>query len=445
MADKTFNTRIQQKHDIEANWKKAENFIPKIGEIIIYDPDVNYNYSRLKIGDGIKTVSKLPFLIDYFTTGYIDEVTGGCPLPSPSVCYTLRIDETNSNPLTACEYMDDAVGIEKGSSDWDTMPIFNEIKPCTFVNGAVNYYLDPNNFALKADGSAATLDGTDGDVMIEFGKFAYRLYKEGNYQYVSITNDPDLVASDNRFQYYAFSRDTVGDVDKMYIGAFKGWVDTNSKLRSIVNGEKPTGNISLNTGKADALLNGENYNILTYGQLVALQCLFIIKYGNLNSQAVLGKGLTEANESALMGGTIDKGMYYGSATDGTTQIKFAGIEDLWGNVAELCEGFETDSDAANYKITYGNKTIVVSSQLANTYNHGYLSKILGNTEGGFIGVEFEGDEITYYADYSGFDPSKVLFFGGGWDFGAISGLFANGTYFSKDEENLRLGVRLAYI
>ena len=31
----TFNTRIQHKHDVEANWLKATTFAPKAGELII--------------------------------------------------------------------------------------------------------------------------------------------------------------------------------------------------------------------------------------------------------------------------------------------------------------------------------------------------------------------------------------------------------------------------
>lgn len=69
--------RLRQKHDIEANWKKATTFAPLSGEIIVYDPDydeatgIGYKYARFKIGiwDGIaehKTeamlVSNLPFL-----------------------------------------------------------------------------------------------------------------------------------------------------------------------------------------------------------------------------------------------------------------------------------------------------------------------------------------------------------------------------------------------
>ena len=61
--EKNMNTRIQHKHDIEVNWEKAINFIPKKGELIVYDPDENYNYSRVKIGDGISTANELPFII----------------------------------------------------------------------------------------------------------------------------------------------------------------------------------------------------------------------------------------------------------------------------------------------------------------------------------------------------------------------------------------------
>ena len=53
--------RIIHKHDIEENWNKATGFIPKQGEIIVYDIDDNYTYERFKIGDGNTTVVNLPF------------------------------------------------------------------------------------------------------------------------------------------------------------------------------------------------------------------------------------------------------------------------------------------------------------------------------------------------------------------------------------------------
>ena len=62
--EKNINSRIQHKHDIETNWLKATTFIPKQGELIVYDRDENYNYERIKIGDGTTIVFNLPFIND---------------------------------------------------------------------------------------------------------------------------------------------------------------------------------------------------------------------------------------------------------------------------------------------------------------------------------------------------------------------------------------------
>lgn len=76
MADKIFNTRVQQKHDVEANWLKATNFIPMLGEIIIYDADETYDCPRVKVGDGKTVVSLLPFTVEPITDTEIDAVFG---------------------------------------------------------------------------------------------------------------------------------------------------------------------------------------------------------------------------------------------------------------------------------------------------------------------------------------------------------------------------------
>ena len=60
-TEKNVNARVVFKHDTEANWKLAINFIPKAGELIIYDKDSSHSYDRFKIGDGITKVNDLPF------------------------------------------------------------------------------------------------------------------------------------------------------------------------------------------------------------------------------------------------------------------------------------------------------------------------------------------------------------------------------------------------
>ena len=86
MAEKKIYGRLVQKHDLEKNWIKAENFIPMAGEVIIYDRDDNitdeslkgtYSYERIKIGDGVQNVNNLPFVsVEVITNDEIDAICG---------------------------------------------------------------------------------------------------------------------------------------------------------------------------------------------------------------------------------------------------------------------------------------------------------------------------------------------------------------------------------
>lgn len=61
MAEKHLKTRIVNKHDVEANWAKAVNFVPLKGELIVYDADDTHTEPRFKLGDGETKVAALPF------------------------------------------------------------------------------------------------------------------------------------------------------------------------------------------------------------------------------------------------------------------------------------------------------------------------------------------------------------------------------------------------
>lgn len=62
MSERLLKIRIVHKHDIEERWNEKGIFIPKQGEIIVYDRDEQYSYERMKIGDGITSISELPFV-----------------------------------------------------------------------------------------------------------------------------------------------------------------------------------------------------------------------------------------------------------------------------------------------------------------------------------------------------------------------------------------------
>ena len=63
-TEKNLLGRIIHKHDIESNWNRAVNFVPKQGEIIVYDIDEVYSYERFKIGDGQTLAMDLPFYLE---------------------------------------------------------------------------------------------------------------------------------------------------------------------------------------------------------------------------------------------------------------------------------------------------------------------------------------------------------------------------------------------
>ena len=107
--------RFEQKHDIEANWNKAINFVPRPGEIIFYDPDENHRNTRQKVGDGKTTVINLPFM----NTTYTLEQNGDK--------ITLKGSDGNSSEVT--------VQTKQIQSDWSQM---DDTQP-DFINNRTHY------------------------------------------------------------------------------------------------------------------------------------------------------------------------------------------------------------------------------------------------------------------------------------------------------------------
>lgn len=62
MSEKQMSARVMNLCLTEAEWStNYANFIPKKGELVIYDSDSTNTVRRFKFGDGIKTVNELPF------------------------------------------------------------------------------------------------------------------------------------------------------------------------------------------------------------------------------------------------------------------------------------------------------------------------------------------------------------------------------------------------
>jgi hypothetical protein len=78
-------------------------------------------------------------------------------------------------------------------------PIQQQMKRCVLTHntGVLNYYLLPTDSTKKDDGSAATLTGAAGQVMVQVPTFEYLICTDGNYTYFLVGQYPfHLVKSD---------------------------------------------------------------------------------------------------------------------------------------------------------------------------------------------------------------------------------------------------------
>ena len=91
MEEKKYYGRGTHKHDIEANWNKADNFVPKKAEIIVYDADSTYKYPRIKIGDGETPIKDLPFTVESIVEDLFNAMSTYV-MPTPTRIYLLGGD-----------------------------------------------------------------------------------------------------------------------------------------------------------------------------------------------------------------------------------------------------------------------------------------------------------------------------------------------------------------
>lgn len=123
MAEKKINGRIILKHDVESNWNKATNFVPKAGELIIYDTDATHTYVRIKVGDGSTVVTSLPFIDDT----KVDKVDG-------KQLSTNDYTTTEKNKLAGVEKGANKTVIDDALSSTSINPVQNKVVNTALTN-----------------------------------------------------------------------------------------------------------------------------------------------------------------------------------------------------------------------------------------------------------------------------------------------------------------------
>lgn len=352
--------------------------------------------------------------------------------PKPLVM-TAVIDQANSNPLTCITYEDDAKMMEKGSSEWDD-----------FFKSQLVLFKDGKEVRELEDSELNNLKPEDGDVMVRFPRKGLRIKTVGEKVYVSMTNAPN----NPDFKYYAHSR---GDQarDNFYLGAYLGY-EESGKLRSIT-GKAPTGDKTIGAFRTIAQANGAGYEQLAFYQWTFLQAMYVLKYGNLDSQTALGKGNTSGdNYNKATGETNGNGIDF-RATSDTTKVRFQWIEDFFGTKQQWCDGWKSgvSSNALTSTYNFNDEGTGYSPHnigfSENVYQ--YAKKVQGTSELGFLIKANGASETTYFCDYQYVhgNSQRIAAVGGHAGYGADAGSFCFSAKYSASDSYGNIGARLMFL
>ena len=455
---------IQIRRDTRDNWL-AENAVLKNGELG-YETDTGI----LKIGDGTSGWNTIVRFANQNDVSMLNERIDDVLTVSSNNIYGVKIDTTNQNPETSVTYTDDAVGFvpmrgNDGNFDWGSWELpFKSlgIRPCVFKDGAVNYYLDPNDYTKKIDGSNADItSGLDGDVMIEIPKIYWKFSENGTDRIIQMSR-----VKREGFVCLAHTRG-VNVEDNIYIGAYPGVVIDN-KLRSL-SGKTPTGSKTHAAIRTYAQTNGVGYEQFLFYQMQLLQILYVIFFKNLDGQTALGRGNVDESVLKITGARNTSGMFYGSSIVGNNeQIKFCGIEDFWGNIRNWVDGiwstantnparklwiatdefntvpYQQDGEMWIDAVPKPDNYIEYGTGFANNVD-GYIKDIHGANETGFVTVNNAGSETTYYCDYAILQAGCLGSFGGYWTDAGFAGPFYLGLGNSPVYSYSVIGGRLTWI
>lgn len=190
-----------------------------------------------------------------------------------------------------------------------TLPIQSAFKGCVAKGNKIQYYLDPNDWSKKANGSASVLDGTDGDVRVDTGNvWYYKGFEDGNKRQfrMSLTKVDDTWTEVPRLLISAWGITldrTIADTPKACVvmntsTGYRGGnndVSLDSYLDTLPcrsNLGKPITLISRPNMRTYIKNANNNQEILCYDFYKALCWCYYVEYANFNCQLPFNAELT---------------------------------------------------------------------------------------------------------------------------------------------------------
>ena len=375
--------------------------------------------------------------------------------------YGYRIDKNNLDPDTRVEYLFDAVGMtpaymnfstgQFNYGSWGDIWFIKNNKPVALnFDGTEAFELNPTNYWQKSDGTTAINiedDTLNYNYMSRIPTVYVKRWEDSQYNYVAFTQYPQ-----GGFTAYAHQAASGRINENMYLPMFKGFKDSNGKLRSLA-GKTPwntTGGIGYELDAAKAIATTNNgWQIWDFAKHELISDLLTLISKHTSSRWKFGKGVIKTDSStagfckggyeydgttkatcAQFWGTDEGTGNTPSTEDGSHHVRVFHIEDLWGNRWDRCLGLHLINGIYKVKMfaPYYATAPTGSGALLPDETYETLSltppsgNYLQNQSTGFYGnipISTSGDKNKGYCSYfwqsSGAD--RLLVFGGRCDYG----------------------------
>ena len=347
-------------------------------------------------------------------------------------------------------YSDDATWLTAGSTAFDEFFGYSAVRlNSSWVETAEVKQTTPWQLDLS---QLWTLTSGD-NVMIKFPRLWIKMSKSGSVVTLSITNNPN--ATSDGFQYYAHCTGTLSNPwtpkNAFYLWAFKACNNGSNVLKSW-SWQSPEVSQTQATFCSRAVANGSGYNIIWYYQRQFVNALYMMKYGNPNSQSVVWLWYTGWSAKVNTGWTVSQALATYWTSSNTQQVKLFWLEDWWGNIHERVWWVYTDWSKNLYTQLSWYSWAVSGwestwSTIQHTWSYYNLSSIVWNNKVLFwpSATVDNSNYNTYYCGFVYVYASCLACAGGYWDSGSEAGAFLLDVGNGASSSYTNTGSRLMFL
>ena len=327
-------------------------------------------------------------------------------------------------------------------------------RPCMLrFNGTVDYYLNPNDYTKKADGTTSDVANMNygGNAMMEWPKIYVKRW-ESNGVYHFRCSDMKV---DSDYECWSNYDKNNKEIPHFYTPIFFGSKDGSNRLRSI-SGQS---NFVSNTAQTEVTYAKNNGADIWYTEVLSdrelVNDLLTMMFKSTDLQATAGYGVCSASAAIAPGSMNTKGLFWG-AGDKTSGVKVFGMENWWGNIFRRIAGWCISGGTQKVKLTRGTKdgTTVGDYNFdgngyktisgVNLTRSGYISKMKTEPFGRFP-MEANGSTTTFEADQVWADSGNgyYAFVGGNWNNDLNCGPFYADLYIEPSRTHTTFGAALS--